>query len=268
MPLADFSVDRVLLVHGIEFSEQIRPMLKEAWRVLAGGGRLAGGAAQSPRHLGADRQHALRPGPPLHDGPALAALARGKLHARAQRRRALRAADALHKMLRSAVAWEGIGERWLDTFGGVVMVEAVKATAPERAGFTGDLSIGGSITTRTVTSTSLSSNGTFTEETSIELEPGFAPLGVSLGGYFTPRFALLGRLAGTSYFRGSHQYLQLFTGPVVEYWPHDRWFLAGGMGLGTFTPNPLTGSSVVRPGRGSPSTPARGPCWRAAPGTP
>ena len=40
LPLADFSIDRVLLVHGIEFSEQIRPMLKEAWRVLAGGGRL------------------------------------------------------------------------------------------------------------------------------------------------------------------------------------------------------------------------------------
>src|SRR6185437_16156554 len=32
--------NRVILIHGIEFSEQIRPMLKEAWRVLAGGGRL------------------------------------------------------------------------------------------------------------------------------------------------------------------------------------------------------------------------------------
>ena len=40
LPLADSSVDRVLLIHGIEFSEQIRPMLKEAWRVLGGGGRL------------------------------------------------------------------------------------------------------------------------------------------------------------------------------------------------------------------------------------
>lgn len=84
-----------------------------------------------------------------------------------------------------------------------------------------------------------------TDETSTEFEPGLAPLGVALGGYFTPRVALLGRLAGTSYFRGSHQYLQLFTGPVVEYWPSDRWFLAGGIGLGTFTPNPFTGSSVV-----------------------
>ena len=128
---------------------------------------------------------------------------------------------------------------------GVAAPEPAGVAAPERAGFTGDLSIGGSLTTRTVTSSSLGSNGTSTDETSTELEPGLAPLGVSLGGYFTPRVALLFRLAGTSYFRGSHQYLQLFTGPMVEYWPRDRWFLAGGIGLGTFTPNPLTGSSVV-----------------------
>ncbi len=29
-------------------------------------------------------------------------------------------------ILRSAAVWEGIGERWFTTFGGVVMVEAVK----------------------------------------------------------------------------------------------------------------------------------------------
>jgi hypothetical protein len=133
---------------------------------------------------------------------------------------------------------------------GAAAPEPTGAAAPERAGFTGDLSIGGSLTTRTVSSASFSSNGGVTEDTSTELEPGLAPLGVSLGGYLTPRIALLGRLAGTSYFRGSHQYLQLFAGPFVEYWPRDRWFLAGGIGLGTFTPNPLTGSSVVSPRQG------------------
>ena len=40
LPLPDFSIDRVLLVHGLEFSEQVRPLLKEVWRVLAGGGKL------------------------------------------------------------------------------------------------------------------------------------------------------------------------------------------------------------------------------------
>src|SRR6185312_14472733 len=40
LPLQDFSIDRVLLVHCLEHSEQVRALLKEVWRVLAGGGRL------------------------------------------------------------------------------------------------------------------------------------------------------------------------------------------------------------------------------------
>src|SRR5436305_4682212 len=40
LPFADYSIDRVLLVHGLESSDEARPMLKEVWRVLAGGGRL------------------------------------------------------------------------------------------------------------------------------------------------------------------------------------------------------------------------------------
>ncbi|MDA1311018.1 MAG: methyltransferase domain-containing protein, partial [Proteobacteria bacterium] len=40
LPLQDVSVDRVLLVHGMECSEQLRPMLHEIWRVLTGNGRL------------------------------------------------------------------------------------------------------------------------------------------------------------------------------------------------------------------------------------
>src|SRR5258707_1948676 len=40
LPFADYSIDRVLLVHALETSEEIGPMLKEIWRVLAGGGRV------------------------------------------------------------------------------------------------------------------------------------------------------------------------------------------------------------------------------------
>jgi hypothetical protein len=121
------------------------------------------------------------------------------------------------------------------------------AAAPERRGFTGDLSLGFSLTTRTAGSACYSSSGQCPPdpETEIHLEPGFAPLGVSLGGYFTPRIALLFRLAGTSYFRANSHYLHTFAGPVLELWPHDRWFVAGGVGLGTFAPNPLFGPSVV-----------------------
>jgi len=40
LPLPDRSVDRVLLVHAVECSEQLRPFLREIWRVMADGGRL------------------------------------------------------------------------------------------------------------------------------------------------------------------------------------------------------------------------------------
>src|SRR3981081_1162125 len=40
LPCAHYSSARVLLVHALETSEEVGPMLKEIWRVLAGGGRL------------------------------------------------------------------------------------------------------------------------------------------------------------------------------------------------------------------------------------
>jgi SAM-dependent methyltransferase len=40
LPLADAAVDRVLLVHALEMSNQADALLREVWRVLASGGRL------------------------------------------------------------------------------------------------------------------------------------------------------------------------------------------------------------------------------------
>ena len=40
LPLPDASIDRVLMVHSLEFAENPRETLKELWRVLAPGGRL------------------------------------------------------------------------------------------------------------------------------------------------------------------------------------------------------------------------------------
>lgn len=40
LPLPDSSIDRILMVHALEHSEDPRETLKEAWRVLAPGGRL------------------------------------------------------------------------------------------------------------------------------------------------------------------------------------------------------------------------------------
>jgi len=40
LPLANESVDRILLIHSLEHAEYTRPYLRELWRVLAGGGRI------------------------------------------------------------------------------------------------------------------------------------------------------------------------------------------------------------------------------------
>ncbi|MCM2293487.1 class I SAM-dependent methyltransferase [Allorhizobium sp. BGMRC 0089] len=40
LPLPDSSIDRVLMVHSLEFAENPRETLKEIWRILAPGGRL------------------------------------------------------------------------------------------------------------------------------------------------------------------------------------------------------------------------------------
>ena len=43
LPFPDNAFDRVLLVHAVESSEQLRRMLREVWRVLAGEGHDGGG---------------------------------------------------------------------------------------------------------------------------------------------------------------------------------------------------------------------------------
>jgi SAM-dependent methyltransferase len=40
LPLPDRSIDRILLVHAVESTEQTRAMLREIWRVMTDGGRL------------------------------------------------------------------------------------------------------------------------------------------------------------------------------------------------------------------------------------
>ena len=40
LPLPDVSVDRVLMIHSLEYSDQARKLLREVWRVMTEGGRV------------------------------------------------------------------------------------------------------------------------------------------------------------------------------------------------------------------------------------
>jgi SAM-dependent methyltransferase len=126
LPFADYSIDRVLLVHALETSDEVRPLLKEVWRVLAGGGRLLivvpnrrGIWARTDRTpFGSGRPYTIS---------QLSQLLRDEQFTPVGSDTALFIPPARRRMLlRSAAAWERIGRRWFPTFAGVVLVEATK----------------------------------------------------------------------------------------------------------------------------------------------
>ncbi|MGA8401065.1 MAG: methyltransferase domain-containing protein [Stellaceae bacterium] len=143
LPFADFSLDRVLLVHALETTEQAGTMLKEVWRVLAGGGRLL---VVVPNRRGIWARLDRTPfgsGRP-YTTSQLSQLLRDELFTPVATGAALFVPPSRSRMmLRSARAWERVGTRWFPTFAGVVIVEATKqiyakpvaARAPRRRRF-------------------------------------------------------------------------------------------------------------------------------------
>ncbi len=126
LPFADYSIDRVLLIHALETSEEVRPLLKEVWRVLAGGGRLL---IVVPNRRGIWARLDRTPfgfGRP-YTVSQLSQLLRDEQFTPVGTDAALFIPPARRRMiLRSAAAWERIGKRWFPTFAGAVLVEASK----------------------------------------------------------------------------------------------------------------------------------------------
>src|SRR3984885_513110 len=126
LPFADFSIDRVLLIHTVETTEQLGPLLKEVWRVLAGGGRLL---VVAPNRRGIWARLDRTPfgfGRP-YTMSQLSQLLRDELFTPVATGTALFVPPTKSRMvLRSARAWERLGTRWFPTFAGVVLVEATK----------------------------------------------------------------------------------------------------------------------------------------------
>jgi SAM-dependent methyltransferase len=143
LPFADFSMDRVLLVHSLETSEQASPLLKEVWRVLAGGGRLLI-IAPNRRGIWARLERTPFGSGRPYTTSQLSQLLRDELFTPVATGAALFVPPSRSRMaLRSARAWERVGVRWFPTFAGVIMVEATKqiyakpvvARAPKRRRF-------------------------------------------------------------------------------------------------------------------------------------
>jgi SAM-dependent methyltransferase len=126
LPLADNSVDRVLLVHEIEGSEYLRALLREVWRVLDGNGRVL---IVAPNRRGLWARFERTPwgwGLPYSRGQ-LSRLLRDNMFTPTQQESAIFIPPFKSRaLLRSAPAWERIGQRWFPTFAGVVLTEASK----------------------------------------------------------------------------------------------------------------------------------------------
>jgi SAM-dependent methyltransferase len=126
MPLPDGAVDRVLLVHSLEMSQDPGQLLREIWRVLASGGRLL---AVVPNRRGLWARMDTTP------------FGHGRPYSRSQITHILRETwftpmgwdEALYVppiarnwFLRSASAWERAGSTISAPFAGVHIVEATK----------------------------------------------------------------------------------------------------------------------------------------------
>lgn len=126
LPLTDAAVDRVLLVHALEMSSDPTELLREAWRVMAAGGRLL---AVVPNRRGLWARMDTTP------------FGQGRPYSRSQITQLLRDAwftpsgwdEALYVppiarnwFLRSAPAWERTGATLSAPFAGVHIVEATK----------------------------------------------------------------------------------------------------------------------------------------------
>jgi SAM-dependent methyltransferase len=126
LPLPDRSMDRILLVHALESTEQVRAMMREIWRVLADGGRLA---IVAPNRRGIWARLERTPfgqGRPYTTGQ-LARLLRDNMFTPVATSGALFLPPTTSRvLLRSAPAIEELGHRWFETFAGVNVIEATK----------------------------------------------------------------------------------------------------------------------------------------------
>ena len=126
LPFDDMSFDRVLLVHALEYAEQVRPLLREIWRILAGSGRLI---VIAPNRRGLWARYERTPfghGLP-YSARQLSLTLRENLFTPLDIDRALFAPPLRSTMIRSISApLEQIGNRAFNTFGGVIIAESVK----------------------------------------------------------------------------------------------------------------------------------------------
>ncbi|OCW58268.1 class I SAM-dependent methyltransferase [Hoeflea olei] len=126
LPLPDAAVDRILMVHSLEFAENPRETLKELWRVLAPGGRLVI-VAPNRRGVWARFEHTpFGAGRPYSRGQLTSLLRESNFTPGAFAEALLFAPSERAVVLRMRGMFERIGRTMWPVFAGVIIVEAQK----------------------------------------------------------------------------------------------------------------------------------------------
>ncbi|WP_426126993.1 class I SAM-dependent methyltransferase [Pararhizobium sp. PWRC1-1] len=126
LPLPDSSIDRVLMVHSLEFAENPRETMKELWRILAPGGRLVI-VVPNRRGVWARMEHTpFGSGRPYSRGQLTALLRETNFTPGASAEALFFPPSKLKMILKMRQAFERIGRSLWPVFSGVIIVEAQK----------------------------------------------------------------------------------------------------------------------------------------------
>lgn len=126
LPLPDSSMDRILIVHGLEFSEQRRAMLEEVWRVMRPNGRLL---VLVPNRHGLWARAEATPfghGSPFSASQLARLLQDHRFAPVGSGAMLFLPPTGLRAVMRTAAVWQRLGRHLGRPFGGIVYVEAGK----------------------------------------------------------------------------------------------------------------------------------------------
>jgi SAM-dependent methyltransferase len=126
LPLADASFERILLVHALEHSEEVRPMLREMWRVLAPEGQLLVIVPHRTSPWAASERTPFGHGQP-YSRTQIARLLEDCLFEPGRPQSGLFLPPFRSRLvLRSPGSWDSVGAHLWPGFGGIVLIEAAK----------------------------------------------------------------------------------------------------------------------------------------------
>jgi len=128
LPFPDAMFDRVLVIHGLENAEALRPLLRQLWRILAPSGKLLLVAPNRTSLWAQVERSPFAHGRPFNRAQ-LESLLRDTLYAAERWDAALMMPPPLRsrRLLGRGISWERIGRRIWPALAGVHIVEATKS---------------------------------------------------------------------------------------------------------------------------------------------